>query len=58
MIRMSAVTDAQRQDFRDQGYVVIPSTFTLLAGVWLTDQARPHHGNLWIWPGTHLRYGA
>jgi hypothetical protein len=25
--------------------------------VWLTDQRRPHRGNLWIWPGTHLRFG-
>jgi Phytanoyl-CoA dioxygenase (PhyH) len=35
-----------------------PGTFSLLAGVWLTDQSRPHQGNLWIWPGTHLRFGA
>ncbi|MFE2429431.1 phytanoyl-CoA dioxygenase family protein [Streptomyces sp. NPDC059373] len=34
-----------------------PGTFSLLAGVWLTDQHRPHRGNLWIWPGTHLRFG-
>jgi hypothetical protein len=34
-----------------------PGTFSLLAGVWLTDQRRPHRGNLWIWPGTHLRFG-
>jgi hypothetical protein len=34
-----------------------PGTFSLLAGVWLTDQTLPHRGNLWIWPGTHLRFG-
>ena len=34
-----------------------PGTFPLLAGVWLTDQSRPDTGNLWIWPGTHLRFG-
>ncbi len=35
-----------------------PGTFSLLAGIWLTDQSRPHQGNLWTWPGTHLRFGA
>jgi len=35
-----------------------PGTFSLLAGVWLTDQSKPHNGNLWVWPGTHLRFGA
>jgi hypothetical protein len=35
-----------------------PGTFTLLAGLWLTDQSLPNHGNLWVWPGTHLRAGA
>jgi hypothetical protein len=35
-----------------------PFTFTLLAGVWLTDQSEPDRGNLYIWPGTHLRAGA
>lgn len=34
-----------------------PGTFTMLAGIWLTDQQQPHRGNLWIWPGTHLRFG-
>jgi len=34
-----------------------PGTFTLLAGVWLTDHSRPNRGNLWVWPGTHLRFG-
>jgi hypothetical protein len=36
----------------------VPGTFTLLAGLWLSDQSEPHHGNLWVWPGTHLRAGA
>ncbi|MGW2998736.1 phytanoyl-CoA dioxygenase family protein [Streptomyces sp. NPDC001155] len=35
-----------------------PGTFSLLAGVWLTDHDRRHRGNLWVWPGTHLRFGA
>ena len=34
-----------------------PGTFTLLAGLWLTDQTERDRGNLWIWPGTHLRFG-
>ena len=35
-----------------------PGTFSLLAGAWLTDQSEPDRGNLWVWPGTHLRAGA
>ena len=35
-----------------------PGTFALLAGLWLTDQQEPGRGNLWVWPGTHLRFGA
>lgn len=34
-----------------------PGTFTMLAGVWLTDQSTPDRGNVWVWPGTHLRLG-
>ena len=34
-----------------------PGTFSLLAGVWLTDHGRLNRGNLWVWPGTHLRFG-
>lgn len=34
-----------------------PGTFSMLAGVWLTDQSQQHRGNLWVWPGTHLRFG-
>jgi hypothetical protein len=29
----------------------------LLAGAWLTDHSEPDRGNLWVWPGTHLRFG-
>ncbi|HEY2313592.1 MAG TPA: phytanoyl-CoA dioxygenase family protein [Streptosporangiaceae bacterium] len=35
-----------------------PGTFSLLAGAWLTDHSEPDRGNLWVWPGTHLRFGA
>ncbi|MFE9428155.1 phytanoyl-CoA dioxygenase family protein [Kitasatospora sp. NPDC006697] len=35
-----------------------PGTFSLLAGLWLTDHRLPDRGNLWVWPGTHLRFGA
>ncbi|MFI5796004.1 phytanoyl-CoA dioxygenase family protein [Streptomyces sp. NPDC051677] len=34
-----------------------PGTFSLLAGVWLTNHDQRHRGNLWVWPGTHLRFG-
>lgn len=34
-----------------------PGTFTLLAGVWLTDQTGLNQGNLWVWPGTHRAFG-
>lgn len=30
-----------------------PGTFTLLAGVFLTDQTSENAGNLWVWPGSH-----
>jgi hypothetical protein len=30
-----------------------PSTFTMLAGIFLTDQSRENAGNLWVWPGSH-----
>jgi hypothetical protein len=35
-----------------------PGTFTLLAGILITDQPGPDMGNLWIWPGTHLDHAA
>jgi hypothetical protein len=30
-----------------------PGTFTLLAGIFLTDQTAKNMGNLWVWPGSH-----
>ena len=35
-----------------------PHSFSLLAGLWLSDQSAPDNGNLYVWPGTHLRAGA
>lgn len=35
-----------------------PYTFTLLAGVFLTDQMVADMGNLWVWPGTHRTFAA
>jgi Phytanoyl-CoA dioxygenase (PhyH) len=34
------------------------STFTLLAGILMTDQLTENSGNLWVWPGTHLSHAA
>jgi hypothetical protein len=34
-----------------------PGTFSMLAGVWLTDHSTPDRGNLHVWPGTHLQFG-
>ena len=31
-----------------------PGTFTMLAGIFLTDQSCENAGNLWVWPGSHL----
>src|SRR5207302_78793 len=33
-----------------------PASFTLLAGVLLTDQQDAESGNLWVWPGSHLHH--
>jgi hypothetical protein len=33
-----------------------PGTFTLLAGIVLSDQSGPAAGNLWIWPGSHIEH--
>ncbi|WP_405361766.1 phytanoyl-CoA dioxygenase family protein [Kitasatospora sp. NBC_00085] len=35
-----------------------PGTFTVLAGLLLTDQRQHDRGNLWVWPGTHLSTAA
>lgn len=34
----------------------IPSTFTLLLGIMLTDQLEQNGGNLWVWPATHYTH--
>jgi len=36
----------------------VPGTFTLLAGLLLSDQHSDNSGNLWVWPGTHLTHAA
>ncbi|HEV2377113.1 MAG TPA: phytanoyl-CoA dioxygenase family protein [Streptosporangiaceae bacterium] len=36
----------------------VPGTFTMLAGLLLTDQTRDNCGNLWVWPGTHRTHAA
>ncbi len=36
----------------------IRGTFTLLAGILMTDQLGDNSGNLWVWPGTHLTHAA
>ncbi len=33
-----------------------PGTFTLLAGVLMSDQIDEDAGNLWVWPGTHVTH--
>jgi hypothetical protein len=36
----------------------VRGTFTLLAGVLMSDQLTENCGNLWVWPGTHLTHAA
>jgi hypothetical protein len=36
----------------------VRGTFTLLAGILMTDQLTENSGNLWVWPGTHLTHAA
>jgi Phytanoyl-CoA dioxygenase (PhyH) len=36
----------------------IRGTFTLLAGILMTDQLAENSGNLWAWPGSHLTHAA
>jgi hypothetical protein len=31
-----------------------PASFTVLAGIFLSDESGPDRGNLWVWPGSHL----
>jgi ectoine hydroxylase-related dioxygenase (phytanoyl-CoA dioxygenase family) len=35
-----------------------PATFTMLAGVLMSEQMSENSGNLWVWPGTHRTHGA
>ena len=35
-----------------------PGTFTMLAGVLMSDQRDQDAGNLWVWPGSHLTHAA
>jgi len=35
-----------------------PGTFTMLAGLLLSDQTIENGGNLWVWPGTHRAHEA
>ena len=35
-----------------------PGTFTMLAGVLMSAQRELDAGNLWVWPGSHLRHAA
>ncbi|HEU5023755.1 MAG TPA: phytanoyl-CoA dioxygenase family protein [Spirillospora sp.] len=34
----------------------VRGTFTMLAGILMTDQLAENSGNLWVWPGTHLTH--
>lgn len=33
-----------------------PASFTMLAGVLLTEQRTEQSGNLWVWPGSHVHH--
>jgi hypothetical protein len=33
-----------------------PASFTMLVGVFLTDQQAASSGNLWVWPGSHFAH--
>jgi phytanoyl-CoA dioxygenase PhyH len=35
-----------------------PATFTMLAGVLMSEQKDENSGNLWVWPGTHRTHAA
>jgi hypothetical protein len=35
-----------------------PNSFTLLAGIFLSDESEIEQGNLWVWPGSHLVHEA
>jgi len=42
----------------EPGSEPIRGTFTMLAGILVTDQLTENSGNLWVWPGTHLTHAA
>ena len=31
----------------------VPASFTVLAGIFVTDQTEGHCGQVWVWPGSH-----
>jgi ectoine hydroxylase-related dioxygenase (phytanoyl-CoA dioxygenase family) len=33
---------------------IAPDSFTLLAGIFLSDETDIDHGSVWVWPGSHL----
>ena len=37
---------------------VAPDSFTLLAGIFLSDESEPDSGAVWVWPGSHLVHEA
>ncbi len=37
---------------------VAPDSFTLLAGIFLSDETEADSGALWVWPGSHLVHEA
>ena len=39
---------------RQQPDQVKPHSFTLLAGIFLTDETEIDQGSVWVWPGSHL----
>ena len=51
----------QLEEFAERGFLLLPQvvpcgTFTMLAGVLMSDQRGRDAGNLWVWPGTHLTH--
>jgi hypothetical protein len=36
----------------------VRGTFTVLAGILMTDQLTENSGNLWVWPGTHVSHAS
>src|SRR5215475_3527473 len=38
--------------------IQVPETFTMLAGVLMSEQMVENGGNLWVWPGAHRTHAA